>query len=257
MLRVIALVLLAMVSPVLACVPLDVKGAWALTMEGAVQGKVSGGATKGVKWLPSRLLGRFQFDGKSGFSADVRSINLVGGNKFAMDFVRAQYNGTYVVADAAKCQYTLTAVDPATHQALSFVGVLNAAQTRMDAVWSGAQMSGKFERMPLVACTLKMMVGPRTFSSSFAYSGAKRAVAKTSYAGAQTYSIVNNIGLSSAWEYTAPSLDILTFNGTFVVYPDCSVLESFGYYHLMLADYTSYYISTDPVNGWDFGYLAI
>jgi len=255
-LRLITLVVLAVAShaQAAACVPLDVKGAWALTMEGAVQGKV-----KGVKaWLPSRLLGRFQFDGKRQFSADVRSITLVGGSKFAMDFVRVQYNGTYEVADATKCQYVLTAVDPATtRDALIFAGVLNAARMRMDAVWGGAQMSGKFERMPSVPCTLKLMVGPRTFSSSFAYAGPKRAVAVTSYAGAQSYSIVNNVGLSSAWEYAAPALGILTFNGTFVVYPDCSVVESFGYYHLMLADYSSYYISTDLVNGWDFGYLAI
>jgi len=249
---VLVLLLLAAASSALAaCSLADVKGAWSLQMEGEMPGKIKG--HKGVSQLTSRFLGRFVLDGKGGVTAvSVRIIQLNGGNKFSMalDTYTAS-NGSYSV-DASLCQYTVS-----WGSGNQVVGILDAAKADMDAFYSGVLMSGRFERMPSVACTQSSIAGRKTFESSFLVQpGADNRMVKHAYIGQETFAVVNGLGTCTGYEIVTPDVHVIAFNSTYNVSSTCEMQDSFGYHHNLLASGGAWYISMRDDN-FDFGPLDV
>ena len=140
----------------------------------------------------------------------------------------------------------------------TWYAVLNSAKNAMSLikVAEGDDISGTMGLMPSAACSAATIKGRYSFASTFAYRGAKNAIATSNYIGEEYYDGVNKFfGLQSLGT-VSPTSPILrqTFNGSYTVSSDCTVVEQMGYFQIIMADLSQWYISINAANGFDFGW---
>jgi len=119
---------------------------------------------------------------------------------------------------------------------------------------------GTMALMPSAACTAATIKGRYIFASTYLYpagvSERKDSVASSSYIGEEYYDGVSKVyGVQTLG--SVPSASPLlrqTFNGSYAVNADCTVTESFGYFQIIMADLSQWYLSTNIANGFYFGW---